>query len=74
MPTFLINLFSNYLRVKKIIKLKEIMKENSNKHLFNAIVDNVMKYIFFICSIFAVIVVFSICIFIFIYSIPLFKE
>ena len=50
------------------------MKENSNKHLFNAIVDNVMKYIFFICSIFAVIVVFSICIFIFIYSIPLFKE
>ena len=34
---------------KKIIKLKEIMKENSNKHLFNAIVDNVMKYIFFIC-------------------------
>ena len=50
------------------------MKENSNKHLFNAIVDNVMKYIFFICSIFAVIVVFSICIFIFIYSLPLFKE
>lgn len=50
------------------------MKENSNKHLFNAIVDNVMKYIFFICSIFAVIVVFSICIFIFIYSVPLFKE
>lgn len=74
MPTFLINLFGNYLRVKKIIKLKEIMKENSNKHLFNAIVDNVMKYIFFICSIFAVIIVFSICIFIFIYSIPLFKE
>lgn len=50
------------------------MKENPNKHLFNAIVDNVMKYIFFICSIFAVIVVFSICIFIFIYSLPLFKE
>ena len=50
------------------------MKENYNKHLFNSIIDNVMKYIFFICSIFAVIVVFSICIFIFIYSIPLFRE
>lgn len=73
MPTFLINLFGNYLRVKNK-KLKEIMKENPNKHLFNSIIDNVMKYIFFICSIFAVIVVFSICIFIFIYSIPLFKE
>ena len=36
-------------------------KENFNKHLFNSIIDNVMKYIFFICSIFAVIVVFSIC-------------
>ena len=50
------------------------MKENFNKHLFNSIIDNVMKYIFFICSIFAVIVVFSICIFIFIYSFPLFRE
>ena len=50
------------------------MKENFNKHLFNSIIDNVMKYIFFICSIFAVIVVFSICIFIFIYSVPLFRE
>ena len=71
MPTFLINLFGNYLRVKNK-KLKEIMKENPNKHLFNSIIDNVMKYIFFICSIFAVIVVFSICIFFFIYSISLF--
>ena len=50
------------------------MKENFNKHLFNSIIDNVMKYIFFICSIFAVIIVFSICIFIFIYSFPLFRE
>ena len=50
------------------------MKENSNKYLFNSIIDNVMKYIFFICSIFAVIIVFSICIFIFIYSVPLFRE
>lgn len=50
------------------------MTENSNKHLFNAIIDSIMKYVFFICSIFAVIVVFSICIFIFIYSIPLFRE
>lgn len=50
------------------------MTDNSNKHLFNSIIDNIMKYIFFICSIFAVIVVFSICIFIFIYSIPLFRE
>lgn len=45
-----------------------------SKHLFNAIIDKVMKYIFFICSIFAVIVVFSICLFIFIYSFPLFRE
>lgn len=45
-----------------------------SKHLFNAIIDKVMKYIFFICSIFAVIVVFSICLFIFIYSVPLFRE
>ncbi len=45
-----------------------------SKHLFNAIIDNVMKYIFFVCSIFAVIVVFSICLFIFIYSVPLFRE
>lgn len=44
------------------------------KHLFNAIIDEVMKYIFFICSIFAVVVVFSICLFIFIYSVPLFRE
>ena len=74
MPTFLINLFGNSLRIKRLKKLKEIMKENFNKHLFNSIIDNVMKYIFFICSIFAVIVVFSICIFIFIYSFPLFRE
>lgn len=76
MPTFLIYLFGNFLiKIKKINKkLKEIMKENFNKHLFNSIIDNVMKYIFFICSIFAVIVVFSICIFIFIYSVPLFRE
>lgn len=45
-----------------------------SKHLFNTIIDKVMKYIFFICSIFAVIVVFSICLFIFIYSFPLFRE
>ena len=64
-----------FRKSKKINKkLKEIMKENFNKHLFNSIIDNVMKYIFFICSIFAVIVVFSICIFIFIYSVPLFRE
>ena len=74
MPTFLINLFGNSLRIKRLKKLKEIMKENFNEHLFNSIIDNVMKYIFFICSIFAVIVVFSICIFIFIYSFPLFRE
>lgn len=49
------------------------MNKNS-KYLFNAIIDNIMKYIFFICSIFAVIVVFSICIFIFVYSVPLFRE
>ena len=50
------------------------MNSNINKHIINEILDNTMKYIFFICSIFSVIVVFSICIFIFIYSIPIFKE
>ncbi len=45
-----------------------------NKHLKNEITDNIMKYIFFICSIFSVITVFSIIIFIFAYSIPLFKD
>ncbi|WP_300367729.1 phosphate ABC transporter permease subunit PstC [Brachyspira sp.] len=50
------------------------MKNNINKHIPNEIIDNIMKYIFFICSIFSVIVVFSICIFIFFYSIPVFKE
>ena len=50
------------------------MDNNINKHIRNEILDNVMRYVFFICSIFSVIVVFSICIFIFIYSIPIFKE
>ena len=50
------------------------MNSNINKHIIDQIVDNIMRYIFFICSIFSVIVVFSICIFIFIYSIPIFKE
>ncbi|MEI0490887.1 phosphate ABC transporter permease subunit PstC [Brachyspira intermedia] len=50
------------------------MDNNINKHIVNEILDNVMRYVFFICSIFSVIVVFSICIFIFIYSIPVFKE
>ena len=50
------------------------MDNNINKHIRNEILDNVMRYVFFICSIFSVIVVFSICIFIFIYSIPVFKE
>ena len=50
------------------------MNNNINKHIRNEIIDNIMKYVFFICSIFSVIVVFSICIFIFIYSLPIFKE
>ena len=50
------------------------MSKNINKYKFNEIIDNIMRYIFFICSIFSVIVVFSICIFIFIYSVPIFKE
>ncbi|WP_020004346.1 phosphate ABC transporter permease subunit PstC [Brachyspira innocens] len=50
------------------------MNNNINKHIINEIADNIMRYIFFICSIFSVVVVFSICIFIFIYSIPIFKE
>ena len=50
------------------------MNNNINKHIRNEIIDNIMRYIFFICSIFSVIVVFSICIFIFIYSIPILKE
>ena len=45
-----------------------------NKHILNEILDKIMRYVFFICSIFSVVVVFSICIFIFIYSIPIFKE
>ena len=50
------------------------MDNNINKHIRNEIIDNIMRYVFFVCSIFSVIVVFSICIFIFIYSIPIFKE
>lgn len=50
------------------------MNNKINKHIRNEIIDNIMKYVFFICSIFSVIVVFSICIFIFIYSLPIFKE
>lgn len=50
------------------------MNNNINKHIRSEILDNIMKYVFFVCSIFSVIVVFSICIFIFIYSLPIFKE